>query len=461
MLLVFAGLYLFPGENTSRFRAAALSSQFSPALTRFGPKLLAALVILGVTMALGRWYCSILCPAGILQEALSRLGIRLGLSRLKYLRPIPSLVLPVLFAVLALTGALLAMSLIDPVASFGRIMGIVDNPPSIKEDFSLLRMAPLGAILLILAVAPLFYGRIFCDRACPVGAVLNLASSPGGARMRLYPDKCVSCGKCEKRCHSNCISSAEKRLDAGRCVLCLECLDVCAFGALGYGSGGPSRERRAFFEKAASVACAGGLLMARELRDNSRPRKGEVLPPGANNLDRYRSRCIACQSCVPACPVGIIKPGTFDQPVLDYDRGYCQYNCVSCGRACPAGVFDRLSEEEKHVTRIARTDFRLSRCVVVTQGTECGACAEVCPTHAVSMRNTGPGKPTEPDFDADYCIGCGACYHVCPSEPRAFVITGLETHELSRGVRPWSSHGSDATPPLPPVDDEGMTDFPF
>ena len=38
----------------------------------------------------------------------------------------------------------------------------------------------------------------------------------------------------------------------------------------------------------------------------------------------------------------------------------------------------------------------------------CGACAEECPTSAITV---GDGKY---EIDADACIGCGSCADVCP-----------------------------------------------
>lgn len=466
VLCFFVSLFLFPDVLDARIRAFALSSQFSPALASAGWRLgLAAAIILSAVW-FGRAYCSVLCPAGLLQELFHRLGGVLRLRRLAYRPPMRQTTLLLVVAAAALLGVLFVTNILDPVGLFGRLA----EPAG--EAVSRLRgrgeiggwdgagWLALAAGAAALVVVPLFRGRWFCDRACPVGALLGLAAKLPGQRVRIDADACVSCGACERVCPTRCANSSEKNIEPSRCVDCLECAAACKFDAIGVGR----REiqgRRDFLGSAIGVAAGGAYLASGKLVPAGAPFTGgnamEIIPPGAVSRLRHRQRCVSCQACVTSCPVGIIRQKGADlRPVLDYDRGYCQYNCDDCLRSCPAGVFAPLSLEEKQATRIAATALLPEKCVVVTQGTECGACAEVCPTHAVRMVPSPDGGPTLPDFEAEYCIGCGACYHVCPAEPRAFRLMGLAMHEKSAGVRPG---GHDNAPP-PPSGGELM-DFPF
>ena len=84
---LFAVLFLLEGAEWIDLRRTVLASQFTTGITGVGAKTLLAVLILAATAALGRWYCSLLCPAGILQDAFSRLGRTLGISRLGFAKP--------------------------------------------------------------------------------------------------------------------------------------------------------------------------------------------------------------------------------------------------------------------------------------------------------------------------------------------------------------------------------------
>jgi ferredoxin len=170
---------------------------------------------------------------------------------------------------------------------------------------------------------------------------------------------------------------------------------------------------------------------------------------------------VACQACLHACPVGIIRASGAPQPLVEYGLGeYCQFNCAECGKVCPTNAITRLDVETKRRTRIALSRFTLPKCVVVTKSQACGACAEVCPTHALSMvRFEGHPGLTIPSFEEEYCIGCGACLAVCPADPPAFGIEGVSVQSLTPGLREVTEEtepGESSAPPMTADDD-----FPF
>ncbi len=476
-LACFTLLYLLP----RRFAALEVYgiSQLSPHLTHFAPPLLLALLILALTALLGRFYCSLLCPAGLVQELFHRLGGLLGLRRLGWKPPAPKTILLLALALFAGAGFMLLNNFLDPLGMFGRLLTahhpaptpVLTGPPPPPDAATLLvyALTLLGAVLLVLV--PLFKGRWFCDRACPVGALLETAARLGGRRgLRLDAEKCVSCGTCEKICPVRTIDARRKTLDPERCLLCLDCVAACPVQAIGYSvkKRAISPERRGFLHSSLAAAAAGLFALARPVREKialAGENSAAVAPPGSGGGLRHAARCVTCQYCVLACPVGIIQIKNPDlRPVLDYDRGYCQYECTDCTNSCPAGAIEPLKVEDKKLLRLATTRLVLDRCVVLTKNNSCGACAEVCPTHAVRMREVGQGRPTEPEFAPEFCLGCGACYHVCPAEPRAFVIAGLRRHERTAGVR---TNGTEGTRSIGrPGSEEkkpegGLQEFPF
>ncbi|MDR3108424.1 MAG: 4Fe-4S binding protein [Planctomycetaceae bacterium] len=167
-----------------------------------------------------------------------------------------------------------------------------------------------------------------------------------------------------------------------------------------------------------------------------------VLPPGAKNVERFRKRCTACHLCVTKCPTGIITPSTtelglagFLQPILKFRRGFCDYECKICTEVCPSLALTPLETlMDKKVVQMGRVVFLKENCVVNTQGTNCGACAEHCPTGAVAMVPYGePEKAlTIPVTKPELCIGCGGCEFICPVRPyRAIYVEGLEVHQTA------------------------------
>ncbi len=469
VLAFFAGLYFVPGETADRVRAAALSLHITPALSHGGFKALLAVLFLVMALAFGRLYCSVLCPAGLAQELFLRLGRLLRLARLRFVPPGRPRLFLLALACLGLVGTVSVLNWLDPLGLFGRLAGAAAALWRRDPGF-LAAAAPVAEVAVLvlggaaLVIVPLFRGRWFCDRLCPVGALLGLASAAGGGGIRIEAGGCVSCGSCERVCQTRCIDAGAKRVDPARCVVCLDCLDACAASAVSFGRFRPAG-RRDFFRGAFGAAAGGLFAFSRNLGERlglpSDDGALDIAPPGARSHAAHRQGCVSCQACVGACPVGIVQPRNPEmRPVLDYNLGFCQYDCAACTDSCPAGALDHLSIEEKRLTRIAKTVLHLERCVVLTQGTACGACAEVCPTHAVTMvEQPGPGLPTKPDFAAGYCIGCGGCYHVCPAEPRAFAISGLARPEKAPGVRQTAGHPpKEADGPAPAGD---VTEFPF
>lgn len=472
VLAAYAVLYAAVGEGWITPRKIALAPQLSTSLTGITPKLLVAAAILGITFALGRWHCTLLCPAGIVQDVFSRIGKRLKLRRLKYVSAPRRTLL--LFAVGAASvfGLRAPAQLTDPIGLFGRLAMpfaqawryLVHGEGTLPAPGQTLVWAIMLAGVAMLVVLPLFKGRLFCDRFCPVGALLGVAAQAGGKAASILPEHCTACGQCAAACPTQCIDSKGKTVAADRCLGCGECAGVCRFDAIG----APERIREAggrrTFLGSAVAGAAGVFALSKPVSGmiGWEARTPKVTPPGTGGDTRHRQFCVGCQACVAACPMRIIqvKDDSDLRPVLDYDAGFCHYNCVSCVDSCPAGAFRRIGLEEKQTTRLALVSLATPHCVVFMNGTECGACAEVCPTHAVRMVSQGDGLPSAPDFDPDYCIGCGACYHACPAEPRAFVVRGLGVHERSRGIRPSPPPSAESPDPPRPDPDE-LTDFPF
>ena len=95
-------------------------------------------------------------------------------------------------------------------------------------------LAVSAATLVVIAAFALWRGRWFCNRLCPVGACLRLASRKTPLlRIRIDAAKCAGCGICARGCKAGAIDAQAKTVDNGRCVRCFDCLGACGKGAIG------------------------------------------------------------------------------------------------------------------------------------------------------------------------------------------------------------------------------------
>ena len=150
------------------------------------------------------------------------------------------------------------------------------------------------------------------------------------------------------------------------------------------------------------------------LRDGSgHTRQVPISPPGSLGHEHLGQHCTACHLCISKCPSRVLKPALLEyglsgmmQPMMYFDKGFCNYDCTVCSDVCPNGAILPLSVEEKHRTQVGRVVFVEDFCIVHTDGTSCGACSEHCPTQAVSMIPYRDGL-TIPHTNPQICVGCG------------------------------------------------------
>jgi len=94
----------------------------------------------------------------------------------------------------------------------------------------LLATSPRVWILVSLLMAFVFIKRPFCRVLCPIGAALALFNRVSLYQMRLWPEKCVQCGRCRKVCPVDFYFPGDTRTP--ECIRCLECKGSCPTGAI-------------------------------------------------------------------------------------------------------------------------------------------------------------------------------------------------------------------------------------
>jgi ferredoxin len=433
-----------------------------------------------ITALFGRFYCSAICPLGILQDVIIRVAGYFREESFSY-RPPVKWVRHIVFAFVVISilmGNLLVLSLLDPLSMFGRIFSglirplvivgnnmlasllqhmdiyILSHVESHYYDW-LIYLIPVSFLLLIILFS-VNRGRIYCNVICPVGTLLGYLSRLSFLKIHINPDKCTRCGVCEEVCKAECVDSGVQKIDYSRCVACFDCLVACQFGAIGYG-----HRKKSHVLNAASKAENDGrrkaigslfavMLFGPGLITGTGGQKGEnravvqtrrrhqVIPPGSADISEFLAQCTACHLCVSACPTRVIQPAVdhfglahIMQVRMDYAVGFCSYECNRCTVVCPTGALRFLPLEDKKLTQLGKACFVKKNCIVITQGTACGACAEHCPTGAIQMLPYGDGLRV-PDIDENVCIGCGACEYACPVRPnKAIYVEGNSVHVMA------------------------------
>ncbi len=397
----------------SHFKPAVYIMQFNfaPALTRVFVDfsiITIAIVIINILLAFvfGRFYCSVFCPFGILQDIIgSVFRRRSGKSpNFYYIRYI------VLAATLACAfiGISAIFRYLDPYSNFGNIItGFVHY-----KEVSLYTFAPL--IILVLLV--LWKNRIFCTTLCPVGTFLGLCSKYGIFKMYISPDICKKCGQCEKECPAGAIDSEKKTLDNERCIRCMRCVAKCPGHGILFGVQNTSvpvkfePSRRNFITTGVVLAVAAGVLakgkdIAKTVVDSFKNRP--ILPPGAVSPEDFAQKCTNCGLCVEHCKGKILKKPDADYETvhIDFSKGKCEYNCKNCSDICPTGAIRKMTLDEKQNCRIGLVKLDRDMC------SKCGLCSHVCPKGA--LRHSAGNVP---EYLAAKCIGCGACQNICPAQ---------------------------------------------
>ncbi|MDE6464737.1 MAG: 4Fe-4S binding protein [Muribaculaceae bacterium] len=457
--------------------------QLLPALLALNFVVVAAIV--AATLLFGRVYCSVICPLGIAQDIVARLGLKAHRNR--YFHSPARNVLRygfLAFMVIALVAGFGSIAgLIAPYSAFGRIVTSFLSPVWVWGNNLLAAwsesagnywfarvdgpnhlwtvIAVAAATAIIIGVLAWRNGRTWCNTVCPVGTVLGLLSRFSLFRPVIDTSKCNGCGSCARNCKSACIDPKNHTVDCSRCVACMDCMSVCTKGAISYTRRRKAKEeikaavapetadkgRRSFLTITATMAGAaamsgteksvdGGLAV---IEDKRIPERGtRIVPPGAVGISHLTQHCTACQLCVSACPNGVLRPsddlGSLMQPEASYENGFCRPECTRCSDVCPTGAILPVSREEKSSIQIGRAVWVRENCLPASEGVHCGNCARHCPVGAISMIRPATGGRRRlriPSVDTERCIGCGSCEYHCPARPfSAIYVEGNRRHRI-------------------------------
>lgn len=455
--------------------------QFLPAL--LGVHFIIIFVLFWLTFFFGRLYCSVICPMGLFQDAVSKFASLTNKKRKFSYSPAKSILR---YTVLALfvagffLGAGSFVALLDPYGAFGRMIsalfaplyqmgnnilaGVAENMNSYSfYSTEVIWMA--GGVIAIAAITLITVsvlawrgGRTYCNSICPVGTILGFVSRFSRFVITVDESKCNGCRKCVRTCKASCITPEDRKIDYSRCVVCFDCIDSCNQGAITYS---PRKKQSAAKTETAAptdkskrdmLAVSSAVLVTSALKAEEKmfdggvalidgkkinKRTTPIVPAGAISYKNFTQKCVGCQLCVTVCPNNVLSPSTslmtFMQPEASYEYGFCRPECTKCSEVCPAGAITPIDLATKSSTKIGVATFIRENCVILTDGVQCEGCATHCPTGAISLVEATDkekyGNRKIPVVDTARCIGCGACENLCPARPfSAVYVEGVTKH---------------------------------
>ncbi len=435
------------------------------------PGLIFSVLMVLLTLILGRFFCGWVCPMGTL---IDWIGAWKPFPKLKLNKNLMGAIFRPKFAILvvilffAATGRQAAWML-DPIVTVARVVslniipavtlaidkvfqfliqkmglyeGVYDFYRSLKEGllgvnvyFFANSMTTFFFFLLVCA-ASLLILRLWCRMLCPLGAWYAWNSRPALLERRVRD--CTSCGVCARRCRMGAIDpQAPGSYLKGECILCMDCVYDCPQKGTGFSwkvskppvaaSQGPAPG----MSRGQFLLLMGSLFSCLGFKSDSGQGVSEktyIRPPGALPEESFVNTCIRCGNCMKVCITNGLQPVMLDPklsrlwtPQLVPEIGYCEYNCTLCGEVCPTGAMPRLSLPEKHRTKLGLAVIDRSICLAWAGNKQCIVCEEHCPVPEKAIKTVEEvvsGKRIwRPFVDEKTCIGCGICQNKCPVLP--------------------------------------------
>jgi ferredoxin len=306
-------------------------------------------------------------------------------------------------------AATLQTGLLDPISLVTRsfnlvLLPVLDRAANLSSqatryyDGAWLILTMFAAALLLNLVIPRFY----CRFICPSGALFGILGRFAIWRIGKNQNECINCRLCEKSCEGGCEPPGQIRIS--ECVLCLNCRQDCTHKVISYQRRpslagevtNPDISRRGFVISLASgVFAVPAVRLSNKLGGNWHHRV--IRPPGALPEEQFLKRCLKCGQCMRVCPTNVIQLGGVEgglenlwTPILNNRIGSsgCQLNCVACAQICPTAAITPITIEQKlgleefadaGPVRIGTAFVDRSRCLPWAMGRPCIVCEENCP----------------------------------------------------------------------------------
>ena len=438
------------------------------------PGIMPALVMLGLTVALGRFFCGWICPLGAAIDAAGSINRKRKCLRDKtnsFIRSVKYFFLAAILAC-AMMGLQTAW-IVDPLVMAARFVSLNFIPAvtfatdrffiflirdlglhgAVYDAYRSLGESILGvkvyyfanagiilAVFLAVISASLLVPRLWCRAMCPLGALYSIFAWLSPMRRVLAPE--LPEIKIKRRCRMGAIKTDLDYVKS-ECILCMDCVydspgSGTRFTFTGKRKGTDEAEdKRGISRSQFLFLMAGGLMMlGAKTKGDGAGRSFMIRPPGALDDKKFITRCVRCGNCMKVCPTNVLQPSMLQSglegiwtPHLVNEIGYCEYNCNACGNVCPTHAIPKLAITEKRKVKLGTAVVDKPICIAWGLKMECLVCEEHCPVpqkaiKIVEKEQVGGKTVGKPLVDANLCIGCGICQNKCPARPKRAIRVG-------------------------------------
>ncbi len=435
------------------------------------PALMWALIILILTLFLGRFFCGYICPMGstidffdwLIKKKKKRkqndiipvkyrfvkyillcfvLGTALiGLSSVFLFSPLSIITRFysfVIYPLILMTGNLI-LDILRPIAYFVGLEGMAYAYFSVPAFNT--NLFTFLLVIFILCMG-LIQPRFWCRNICPSGAIFALCSKKPILR-RTVSDGCSQCGKCFRGCPMEAVTDDFTGTDHSECIACLKCRDICPENVIRFGnekfennlSPGFDFNKRQLLGGTLSGITAAAVTMTGlnhfQKHGDIRPLLSSKLirPPGALPEPDFQARCVRCGECIKGCLTNTLQPIWFEAglsglftPKVTARWAGCEQNCNICGHLCPTGAIRPLDMLDKKFAKIGTARIIKTRCIAWEQDKTCLICDEICPYNAISSQFLTDHPVTVPVINENRCNGCGYCETKCPIKGESAIV---------------------------------------